>query len=111
MSSTRKIDSSIIQAAVGVLQPFYSDLTPAELAAWLESRSSQTDSPQIKDAVQKPYTRFEVAGLLGLSTQTINRMLNAGTLRRIHIGKRAVRIDPASVKELLEHGISAEVER
>ena len=94
-----KITPAVIQAATAMLSPYVPEISPAGLVAALKAYDAQKTA---KPAQQKPYTRQEVADLLGLSIQTVNRMMNAGTLRRIRVGKRAVRIDPASLQSILE---------
>lgn len=43
----------------------------------------------------------QVADATGLSTKTIRRRVAGGTLRGVRIGPRAIRIDRASVLDLL----------
>lgn len=98
MEIKSKITPEVIQAAIAMLTPYIPEISPSGLLDALKEYKANPTPP----ARQKPYTRQEVADLLGLSIMTINRMMNNGTLRRIKVGLRAVRIDPASVQNLLE---------
>lgn len=98
MQIANKITPAVIQAATAMLSPYVPEISPTGLIAALKEYNVK----ESKAAEEKPYTRAEVANLLGLSTQTINRMLNRGTLKRIHVGLRAVRIAPESVRAILE---------
>lgn len=100
MEIQSKITPAVIQAATAMLSPYVPEISPTGLVAALRAYNIK----DTKTADEKPYTRQEVANLLGLSVQTINRMLNRGTLKRIHVGERAVRIDRKSVRAILEGG-------
>lgn len=104
MQIANKITPAVIQAATAMLSPYVPEISPTGLIAALKEYNVK----ESKAAEEKPYTRAEVANLLGLSTQTINRMLNRGTLKRIHVGQRAVRIAPKSVRAILEGNIDRE---
>lgn len=47
-------------------------------------------------------TREEAAEKLGVSLSTIDRYLRDGTLRRVKIGKRIVRIESAQIESLIQ---------
>ncbi len=96
MEIRQRITPAVIQAATGLLAPFIPEISPQTLIKAL----SDYDTGE-KSAFVKPLTRREAAAILGISMPTINRLLNAGTLRRIYITGRAVRVDPDSVKALL----------
>ena len=100
MEIQSKITPAVIQAATAMLSPYVPEISPTGLVAALRAYNIK----DTKTTDEKPYTRQEVANLLGLSVQTINRMLNRGTLKRIHVGERAVRIDRKSVRAILEGG-------
>lgn len=95
MKINQKINSGTIQAAVGLLSPFVPELSPQALIQAL--KSYETGAAPI----EKPLTRREAAELLRVSLPTLNRLLNAGKLRRIRISSACVKVDPASVKALL----------
>ena len=111
MRITQPITPAILQAATAMLSPYVPEISSAGLVEALKAYGEGTDSPAAVPAATpaprfaKPLTRREVAALFGCSLQSVSRWLSAGTLRRIRIGKRAVRIDPASVAALLERGI------
>ena len=96
MKIQTKITPNVIQAAVGLLAPYVPEISPTALVEALRDYgSTKAATPE------KPLTRKEAAEILGVSLPTINRLLNAGTLRRIRITPAAVRVDPASVRALL----------
>ena len=104
MEIQSKITPAVIQAATAMLSPYAPELSPSGLVAALKAYNVK----DTKKSEEKPFTRKEVAELLGLSVQTVNRMLNRGVLKRIHVSQRAVRISPQSVRELLEGGRNAD---
>ena len=106
MQIANRITPAVIQAATAMLSPYVPEISPTGLIAALREYRANS----VQQAQDKPYTRREVAELFGLSVQTIHRMMNAGKLRRIHVGDRAVRIDPASVRAILEGKSKAEAE-
>lgn len=105
MKIENRITKEVIQAATAILTPYIPEISPSGLIAAL--RQYEGPEQRKENLPERPYTREEVARMLSLSVQTINRMMNAGTLRRIHVGPRMVRIDPASVKAILT-GTAAE---
>ncbi len=53
-------------------------------------------------AVEKPLlTRAEVADLLGVSIQTVSRLVRAGKLTGVTVGERFIRIPFASLEQYL----------
>lgn len=101
MQIKQKIPPAILAAATGMLQPFIPELTPQGLLAALKSHDAGQPAAAI---AEKPLTRKEAAALLSVSLNSVNRYMNTGLLRRVKIGPRVVRIDPASVRELLDNG-------
>lgn len=101
MKITKQISPAVLAAATGMLQPFIPELSPQSLVAALKNHETGKPSTVI---AEKPLTRHEAAELLSVSVNTINRYMNMGTLRRIRLTPRTVRIDPASVRTLLERG-------
>ncbi|WP_294508145.1 helix-turn-helix domain-containing protein [uncultured Victivallis sp.] len=101
MQIKQKITPAILAAATGMLQPFIPELTPQGLLAALKSHDAGQPAASI---AEKPLTRKEAAALLSVSLNSVNRYMNTGLLRRVKIGPRVVRIDPASVRELLDNG-------
>lgn len=101
MQIKQKITPAILAAATGMLQPFIPELTPQGLLAALKSHDAGQPAAAI---AEKPLTRKEAAALLSVSLNSVNRYMNTGLLRRVKIGPRVVRIDPASVRELLDNG-------
>jgi hypothetical protein len=82
-----------------MLQPYIPELSPESLVAALKNHNPGRPSTVI---AEKPLTRQEAAALLSVSLNSVTRYMNAGLLKRIHIGERTVRIDPQSVRDLLE---------
>ena len=99
MQVRTNINPAILTAVTAMLQPYVPDLSPKSLVQALEAEGS---GPALK--ADKPLTRREAATLLSVSLNTINRYMNAGLIRRIQMGKRLVRIDAKSVRELMERG-------
>ena len=105
MQIRQRITPAILAAASGMLQPFVPELTPQGLLAALKNH--EAGHPAAATA-EKPLTRKEAAALLSVSLNSVNRYMNTGLLRRVKIGPRVVRIDPASVRELLNSGKGAD---
>ncbi len=101
MQISQRITPAVLAAATGMLQPFIPELSPQNLVAALKDHAT---GKHLTVIAEKPLTRQEAAALLSVSLNTINRYLNIGTLRRVKISPRLVRIDPVSVRALLEHG-------
>lgn len=97
------INASILEAAVGLLQPYCKNLNSETLKVALQKIS--VPEPSITVRPEKPYSRKEVADLLQVSMNTINRYMNNGLLKRIYVGPRHVLIDPVSVHTLLAGGV------
>lgn len=98
MQIKQRITPAVIAAATGMLQPYIPELSPESLVAALKNHNPGKTSTVI---AERPLTRQEAASLLSVSLNSITRYMNAGLLKRIHIGARTVRIDPESVRELL----------
>ena len=108
MQSRPTITPAVLAAATGLLAPFVPSVTPQSLAEALQM-IEHGDRPAAPPP-EKPLTRQDAAALLSCSLNSVNRYMNAGLLRRVKIGKRTVRIDPASVRALLNND-GAEVMR
>lgn len=94
-----QINSQVLAAATGMLQPFFPELNPQKLLAALNSCGNETRAAA--PVPEKPMTRNQAASLLGVSLNTLNRYMNTGVLRRVKIGPRVVRINPEDVRALL----------
>ena len=92
------VSPQVISAATSMLQAYIPDLSPkaliGALRAYEPGKAPGNDEP-------RPLTRQEAAALLSVSVNSINTYLNKGILRRIKLTNRAVRVCPASVRELL----------
>ena len=95
------ITPSVLSAAVGLLQPYAPDLSPSALVKAIKAYKADGAADTTAKA-EKPMTRKEVAALLGISLQSVSRMMNDGRLRRIVLSAKSVRIDAASVNDLLD---------
>ena len=93
------ITPPILTAATGLLQPFYPELTPQGLLSMLNAEKSEKQ-------MERPLTRRQAASLLAISLPTLDRHIKSGILRASKIGPRCVRVDLASVRELLAGEIS-----
>ena len=100
----KSVPPAILTAATSMLQAYVPDLTPKSLVAALKNygADNRASRPAMRQEIEKPYTRAEVCELLGLSFPTLNRYIKSGRLRKICMTQRAVRIDPASVREFLQ---------
>ena len=98
MQISKRIAPQVLTAATGMLQPFIPELSPESLVAALKNHETLK---QDKFLAEKPLTRQQAAALLSVSLPTLDRHIKSGILRASKIGPRAVRIDPASVRELL----------
>ena len=87
----------VLNTAVNLLREYYPGLTSEQLQAALSHS-------EIQDNVQKKLTRRECAELLGVSVNSVNYIKN-GRLKAVNISPRLVRIDPESVRELLNSGV------
>ena len=87
----------VLNTAVNLLHEHYPGLTGEQLQAALSHS-------EIQDNVQKKLTRRECAELLGVSVNSVNYIKN-GRLKAVNISPRLVRIDPESVRELLNSGV------
>ena len=92
------IPATIVNAATAMLQQYVPTLSATGLVEALTHREPAVSAP----ALRKPLTRREAADILQVSIASINRYIKSGTLRAYKIGKRLVRIDPASVEALLQ---------
>ena len=97
MKISNKIPTSVIQAAAAMFSPYIPEINPQNLIQALRDFSSGKENENI----ERPLTRKEAAEILSISLPTVNRLLNSGILRRIRISRKFVRIDPASVKNLI----------
>ena len=86
-------------ALMAILRPYVSEITPTILLNALKSYEPEKMAGQI----EKPLSKQEVAGLLGVSIPTVDRLLKVGALKRINApGLRCVRIERKSVMQYLE---------
>ena len=88
----------ILSTAVNLLREHYPGLTGEQLHAAL-------GHSEIQDNVQKKLTRRECAELLGVLVNSVNRYIKNGKLKAVNISPRLVRIDPESVRALLNNGV------
>ena len=100
MKISTRINPSILAAATGMLQQFIPELSPSALVDALKAYGGESDT--VKQNLVAPLSRRDAAGILGVSLPTINRLLNSGKLRRIRITPGVVRVDPESVRMLLD---------
>jgi len=100
MELKNSITPAVLTAATSLLQPYAPDLSPTALVRAIKAYKSETTT-EANNAISKPMTRKEVAGLIGCSLQSINRYLNDGKLKRIVLSPKSVRIDRQSVLDFL----------
>ena len=104
MQIRQRVTPAVLAAATGLLQPFVPELSPQSLVAALRGHEPGDRHMQ----TEKQLTRRQAAALLGVSIPTVDRYMRDGILRRVKIGKRLVRIDPASVRALLDSDVEKE---
>ena len=93
--------SEIVTAAVTMLSPYISGLSPTALLQALETYKPNATSE--KDArPEKPFTRKEAAKELGISVQSVDRYVSSGRLTRVTYSPRAIRISADSVYNLMK---------
>ncbi len=100
-----QVNSQVLAAATAMLQVSVPELTPQTLIAALQAYGGEKSNPC---AIPKPLSRKDVAGLLGVSLNTVNRYMNDGLLQRVKIGSRTVRIHQESVQALLNRTAEGE---
>ena len=96
----KDLPDEITMAASGVLSPYVPWLTPVILRELLENYNKNASSD--KDARPlKPMTRKDAAITLGVSIQTIGRLLSSGRLTCVKYSSRSVRVAAESVYALM----------
>lgn len=109
MELKNSITPSVLAAATSLLQPYAPDLSPSSLVKAIKAYQATATTTEANNAISKPMTRKEVAGLIGCSLQSVNRYLNEGKIQRIILSPRSVRIDRQSVQDFLAGTESREV--
>ena len=94
----------LIMAAVTMLTPYVSGLTPALLQRALETINAPNPTTEKESHPEKPFTRKEAAKALGVSVPTVDRYMSSGRLTRVRYSARAIRISAESVHNLMAHG-------
>ena len=104
MIISKNTPAEIVTAAATMLSPYFSGLTPAILTCALETYTP--DAAPDKDARPplKPLTRKAAADALGISVQSVDRLLTAGRLARVKYSARSVRVAAESVYALMRGG-------
>lgn len=98
--SKKNVPAHIVTGVTAMLEPYCPGITFAGLLEALKRRECSA-AVAASSTIRKPLTRHDAAAILQVSIPSINRYMRAGTLRSFKIGKRLVRIDPASVEALL----------
>ena len=94
------ISPQVLAAATTLLQPYAPELSPRSLVEAIKSFSPADTGKNSRCG--KPLTRQETAELLSVSLPTVNKYIRDGKIRAHKVGSPLVRIDPASVRALLE---------
>jgi len=98
MKIRQTIPPATLNACTALLAPHVPDLSAASLVAALRNHTEGQAAPVTET---RPLTRRQAAEMLQMHVSSVNRLLNNGTLRRLKITGRSVRIDRASVEALL----------
>ena len=98
------VPPEIATAAVALLSTSIPGLTPGILMDALATYN--TNAAPDKDARPplKPLTRKAAADALGISVQSVDRLLTAGRLARVKYSARSVRVAAESVYALMRGG-------
>ena len=104
MMTKLNVPPEIVAAAVTILSPYISGLSPTALLQALETYNPNAVSDKDARPPQKPLTRKEAAKELGVSVQSVDRYLNAGLLTRVKYSARAIRISADSVYNMMKGG-------
>ncbi len=99
MNIRTSITPAVLTAATTMLQAYVPELSPHSLVEALKAFGT-APVPQTGCA-EKPLTRKETAALLGVSLNSVNHYVKQGRLSAVKISKRLVRIDPQSVRSML----------
>ena len=91
------IPPATLNACTALLAPHVPDLSATSLVAALRNHEGQ--AAPVSET--RPMTRRQVAEALQMHVSSVNRLLNNGTLRRVKLTGRTVRIDRAGVEALL----------
>jgi excisionase family DNA binding protein len=92
------IPPATLNAVTALLAPYVPDVSATSLVEALQAFNAGDPAPV---AATRPLTRKQAAEMLQMHVTSVNRLLNNGTLRRLKITGRSVRIDRASVEALL----------
>lgn len=98
------VPPEIVVAAVTMLSPYISGLSPTALLQALATYNPNAASEKDARPPQKPFTRKEAAAALGISVQSVDRYLTAGRLTPVRYSARAVRVSAESVYALMRGG-------
>lgn len=94
-----KVSPSILNAAVGLLQPAFPDLSPTSLVAALKNHGAEIQATV--EPLKRSLTIAETAKALHVSLPTIFRMMKEGALPRCRVNKRRVLIPIEAVNKIL----------
>ena len=104
MKISKNTPPEIASAAATMLSPYFSGLTPAILTCALETYNPNATSEKDARPPQKPMTRKAAADALGISVQSVDRLLAVGRLTRVKYSARSVRVAAESVYALMRGG-------
>ena len=104
MMTKLNVPPEIVAAAVTILSPYISGLSPTALLQALETYNPNATSEKDARPPQKPMTRKAAADALGISVQSVDRLLAAGRLTRVKYSARSVRVAAESVYALMRGG-------
>ena len=108
MNHELTIPEAVIGAAATILRQYAPEITMDFLKSAILEYYHSADSNDKKAMVQRKLTRAECSQILGISMNTLSRYIQNGYVKTIKLGPRLVRIDPDSVRNLLNNGIPEE---
>ncbi len=96
-----KVAPQVLESAVVLLQAMTPELTPTRLVAAL--KKYEIDEPaQSPNISERPMTIKEACAMLQVTRHTLYKYVKTGQIRGTKLGgERLIRIDPASVRKLL----------
>jgi len=101
-TTAKTLTTAEAKLAASVLRPLIDNgLLPTWLAESLKALAAGGGTAPRPVAMRQALTRQGVAELLQVSTKTIDNWTTEGRLRRVQVGKRAVRFNAEDVEALL----------
>ena len=92
------ISPEVLAGATALLTPYFQGLTAESLVQKLKKEP-------ISDKTDRLVSMSETAKYLGVSLMTVHRLIKSGTLSKIKVSKRLVKIRESSIQGFLKGGV------